>query len=276
MSRVWKPSAALQVSFALHGFAALGTMAQPGLWPLSLGVVAVNHAALTLAGLLPRTRLLGPNLTHLPEACIVRREIALTLDDGPDPEVTPLVLDMLDAAQVKATFFCIGWRARLYPDICRQIVARGHRIENHGDAHSWAFSTWGPRRTKADISAAQATLSDITGQSPQFFRPTAGLRNPFLEPVLCELGLHLATWTRRGFDTRERRVDVVLQRLEKTLTTGDILLMHDGNSARTAEGNPVILSVLPALFETFSSLHLVPVTLAHALHENAITPTSCR
>ena len=125
-------------------------------------------------------------------------------------------------------------------------------------------------------SAAQATLSDITGQSPLFFRPTAGLRNPFLEPVLCELGLHLATWTRRGFDTREGRVDVVLQRLKKTLTAGDILLMHDGNSARTAEGNPVILSVLPALFETFSSLHLVPVSLAHALYENAIAPTSCR
>jgi peptidoglycan/xylan/chitin deacetylase (PgdA/CDA1 family) len=267
MSRVWRPSVALQASLAVHGLAALGVMAQPGLWPISLGVVAANHAALTLAGMLPRTRLLGPNLTHLPQACMARREVALTIDDGPDPEVTPLVLDLLDAAQVKATFFCIGWRARLYPDICRQIVARGHRIENHGDAHSWAFSTWGPRRIKSDISAAQATLSDITGQAPHFFRPTAGLRNPFLEPVLCELGLSLASWTRRSFDTREGRADVVLQRLEKNLTAGDILLMHDGNSAFSAEGHPVILSALPALLATFSSLHLVPVTLAQAIYE---------
>lgn len=276
MHREWKPSVTLQASVALHGLAALGAMAQPGFWPLSLGVVAVNHAALTLAGLWPRCHLLGPNLTRLPEASMMRREIALTLDDGPDPEVTPRVLDLLDAAQVKATFFCIGWRARIYPEICREIVARGHRIENHGDSHSWAFSTWGPRRIQADISAAQATLTDITGQVPQFFRPTAGLRNPFLEPVLCQLGLQLATWTRRGFDTREGQAHFILRRLKKSLAVGDILLMHDGNSAVTAQGSPVILSVLPALLESFDSFKLVPVTLAHALHENTITPKPCR
>lgn len=275
MSRNWKPSVSLQASLAVHGIAAAAALSQQGAWPFSLGAVAANHAALTLAGLWPRSCVLGPNLTRLPQVCTVRREIALTLDDGPDPETTPIVLDLLDAACVKATFFCIGWRARRHPDICRQIVMRGHRIENHGDAHSWAFSTWGPRRMKADIAAAQATLADITGQAPAFFRPTAGLRNPFLEPVLCELGLHLATWTRRGFDTREGRHHIILQRLEKNLSAGDILLMHDGNSALTAEGKSVILSVLPVLLKTFSTLQLVPVTLAHALHENAIASTSC-
>ncbi len=275
MLRNWKPSVSLQASLAVHGIAAVAALSQQGLWPISLGAVAVNHAALTLAGLLPRSRILGPNMTRLPQVCADRREIALTLDDGPDPEITPIVLDMLDAAGVKATFFCIGWRARRHPGICRQIVMRGHRIENHGDAHSWAFSTWGPARMKADIAAAQATLSDITGQVPLFFRPTAGLRNPFLEPVLCELGLHLATWTRRGFDTREGQAHVILQRLKKNLTAGDILLMHDGNSALTAEGKPVVLSVLPLLLETCSSLQLVPVTLVHALHENAIASTPC-
>jgi peptidoglycan/xylan/chitin deacetylase (PgdA/CDA1 family) len=270
MSRKWKPSHFLQASLAVHGIAAVGALSQQGLWPLSLGAIIVNHAALTLAGLLPRSKVLGPNLTRLPLVCADRQEIALTLDDGPDPEVTPIVLDMLDAAGVKASFFCIGWRARRYPEICRQIVARGHRIENHGDAHSWAFSTWGPQRIKADIEAAQVTLADITGQTPEFFRPTAGLRNPFLEPVLCDLGLYLATWTRRGFDTRERQSSVILQRLKKSLAAGDILLMHDGNSARTPEGKPVILSVLPVLLQSISSLRLVPVTLVHALHENAI------
>jgi peptidoglycan/xylan/chitin deacetylase (PgdA/CDA1 family) len=261
----WKPAPALKASVALHGAAALGTLAVPAAWPWALGALAANHAVLTVAGLLPRSTLLGPNLARLPEAAAARNEIALTLDDGPDPDITPRVLDLLDAAGVKASFFCIGWRARENPALCREIVARGHRVENHGDAHSWAFAVFGPGRMKADIAAAQATLSDITGQAPRFFRPTAGLRNPFLDPVLAALDLRLAAWTRRGYDTREGRPDIVLGRLTRGLGTGDILLMHDGHAARTPEGQPVILAVLPDLLRTLAERGLRPVTLADAL-----------
>lgn len=260
----WKPAPALKASFALHGTAALGTLALPAAWPWALGALVANHAVLTVAGLLPRSTLLGPNLTRLPDAAAARNEIALTLDDGPDPNVTPRVLDLLDAAGVKASFFCIGWRARENPALCREIVARGHRVENHGDAHSWAFSTFGPGRMKADIAAAQATLSDITGQAPRFFRPTAGLRNPFLDPVLAALDLRLATWSRRGYDTREGRSDIVLGRLTRGLGAGDILLMHDGHSALTPSGQPVILALLPPLLRTLTEQKLRPVTLADA------------
>src|SRR5512139_4028402 len=102
MPRPWKPAPALKASFGLHGAAALGTLVLPAAWPGARGAVAANHAALTLAGLLPRSTLLGPNLTRLPEASAARREIALTFDDGPDPEVTPRVLDLLDGAGVRA------------------------------------------------------------------------------------------------------------------------------------------------------------------------------
>jgi len=220
---------------------------------------------LTLAGLLPRSTLLGPNLTRLPDAAAARREIALTLDDGPDPDTTPRVLDLLDAAGVRASFFCIGRRARKNPALCREIVARGHRVENHGDSHSWAFSAFGPGRMKADIAAAQATLADITGQPPRFFRPTAGLRNPFLDPVLAALDLRLAAWTRRGYDTREGRPDIVLSRLTRGLGPGDILLLHDGHAAHTPDGQPVILAVLPSLLRALAERELRPVTLADAL-----------
>jgi peptidoglycan/xylan/chitin deacetylase (PgdA/CDA1 family) len=230
-----------------------------------VGALLANHAVLTLAGLLPRATLLGPNLTRLPMAAMARGEVALTIDDGPDPQVTPHVLDLLDAAGAKASFFCIARRARQQPALCREIVARGHRVENHGDAHSNAFALFGPGRMRADIAAAQASLSDITGQAPLFFRPTAGLRNPFLEPVLAELDLHLANWTRRAFDTREGRPPVVLQRLTSGLGAGDILLMHDGNAARTPEGQPVILVALPALLQTLGAQKLKPVTLKDAL-----------
>lgn len=255
----------MKATFALHGAAAIGTLAMPAAWPWALGALAANHTVLTLSGLLPRSTLLGPNLTHLPEAAAARREIALTIDDGPDPDVTPRVLDLLDAAGVRASFFCIGWRARKNPTLCREIVARGHRVENHGDSHSRAFSVFGPGRMKADIAAAQATLADISGQAPQFFRATAGLRNPFLDPVLAALDLRLAAWTRRAYDTREGRPDVVFRRLTRKLGAGDILLMHDGHAALTPDGQPVILAVLPHLLRKLAEHELKPVTLIDAL-----------
>jgi peptidoglycan-N-acetylglucosamine deacetylase len=265
MNRPWSPSPFLKASAALHAGAAAGALAAPALWPWALGAVVANHALITTAGLLPRSTWLGPNLTRLPAASQARREIALTIDDGPDTKVTPAVLDLLDAAQAKATFFCIGWRARQHPALCREIVARGHRVENHGYAHSNAFSLFGPRRMRRDIDTAQATLSDITGQAPMFFRPTAGLRNPFLDPLLAQLGLRLAAWTRRPYDTRDGRPQQVLQRLTRDLGPGDILLMHDGHAALTPEGQPVILATLPILLQTLREQALHPVTLQQSL-----------
>ena len=265
MPQRWKPSPTIQMSFAVHGMASLAVLATPGHWPWALGALAANHLVLTAAGLLPRSSLLGANLNRLPAAARARREIALTIDDGPDPEVTPRVLDLLDSAGTKASFFCIGSRARRSPALCREIVARGHRIENHGDSHSRAFATFGLRRIRADIAAAQQALADITGQTPRFFRPTAGLRNPLLDPVLARLDLQLASWTRRPFDGREGDPQRVYRRLTSGLDAGDILLMHDGYAARTPTGEAVILAVLPRLLHTIAAHRLNPVTLTTAL-----------
>ncbi|HXE37447.1 MAG TPA: polysaccharide deacetylase family protein [Azonexus sp.] len=261
----WKPTPTIQLTIATHAAATISLFAAPTAWPWALGAVALNQLVLTGAGMLPRTTLLGPNLNRLPGAAAERREIALTIDDGPDPEVTPRVLDLLDAAAAKASFFCIGHRARQHPALCREIVARGHRVENHGDAHALAFATFGPRRMHADIAAAQACLADITGQAPRFFRPTAGLRNPFLDPVLSLLELRLASWTRRAYDTRNGDPQRVGDRLSDGLAPGDILLLHDGNAARTSAGEPVILAVLPKLLQTIADARLTPVTLTAAL-----------
>ena len=261
----WRPSPFLQASFALHGAAGLGLLAAPQAWPWWLAALLVDHLILSTAGLLPRTTLLGANLTRLPDTAIARRQIALTIDDGPDPEVTPQVLDLLDADGARATFFCIGWRARANPALCQEIVRRGHQVENHGDSHSKAFATFGYRRMKADIAAGHATLAQITGQAPRFFRATAGLRNPCLDPALQSLGLRLASWTRRAYDTRCGDPDIVLARLTHQLAAGDILLLHDGHAARTPAGQPVILAVLPRLLATLREHNLNPVTLNDAL-----------
>ena len=262
---IWYASPFLQASFAVHGAAVVGLLAVPQAWPGWLAALAIDQALLTGAGLLPRSTLLGPNLTRLPQAAVARREVALTIDDGPDPEVTPQVLDLLDAFGARATFFCIGRRARDNTELCREIVRRGHRVENHGDSHPKAFATFGYRRMQAEIAAGQATLTGITGQPPRFFRAVAGLRNPFLDPVLHALGLHLASWTRRPYDTRCGDPDRVFGRLTRGLAAGDILLLHDGHAARTAAGQPVILAVLPRLLAALREQRLNPVTLNDAL-----------
>ncbi len=257
----------IRASVGVHGVAAAALLV-PGAWPWALGAVALNHAALTAAGLWPRSTVLGPNRLRLPEASRARSEVAITIDDGPDAEVTPAVLDLL-AAQgehgVKATFFCIAERARAQAALTRRIVAAGHSVQNHSLHHRHHFSLMGPRALTREIGDAQAVLADLTGTAPHCFRAPAGLRNPLLDPVLHRLGLHLVSWTRRGFDTRERDPARVLARLTRNLDAGDILLLHDGHAQRAADGRPVVLHVLPRLLEALRQQSLKPVTLAAAL-----------
>lgn len=263
--RRWRPSPLIQLSIGTHLGALGALLAWPQHWAVALAAVCACHLALTVAGLLPRCSLLGPNLTRLPAAACARREIALTIDDGPDPQVTPQVLALLDEAGARASFFCIGERAAAHPELIAEIVRRGHTVENHSQHHRHHFSLFGPRRIHADVAAAQHTLGQLAGSTPHFFRAPAGLHNPFLEPVLAHLGLRLAAWTRRAYDTREGDPARVLARLCQGLAAGDILLLHDGHAARTAYGRPVILAVLPALLERIAAAGLRPVTLRHAL-----------
>jgi peptidoglycan/xylan/chitin deacetylase (PgdA/CDA1 family) len=213
----------------------------------------------------PRSRLLGPNWTALPVAAAARNEIAITIDDGPDPEVTPKVLDILDRHGARATFFCVGSKAEAHPELCREIVRRGHAVENHSASHAWHFALLGLRGMRREVAAAQQTLQAATGQTPLFFRAPAGIRNPFVDAVLCQNGLQLVSWTRRSFDTREQDPRVALRRLTRGLGRGDILLLHDGGAARTAAGRPVILEVLPALLAAADRAGLKPVTLRSVL-----------
>jgi peptidoglycan-N-acetylglucosamine deacetylase len=255
----------LRATVALHLLCALAFAAVPAQWLWILALVVLNHLVLTAVGLWPRSSALGENLVRLPAAAAALGEIAITIDDGPDPEVTPAVLDLLDAAGARASFFCIAERARAHPALVAEIVRRGHSVQNHSRIHRHNFSLLGPRGFALEIDGAQQLLAQLAGEKPTFFRAPAGLRNPFLAPVLHARGLRLTSWTRRGYDTRERDPARVLQRLARGLAAGDILLLHDGNAARDPEGRPVILSVLPQLIALCRSRGLQPVTLPQAL-----------
>jgi peptidoglycan/xylan/chitin deacetylase (PgdA/CDA1 family) len=261
----WSPSPLLYASAAVHVGAAAAALARPHLWPWALGALVANHVALAAAGLWPRSQLLGPNWIRLPEQNGAAAGVAITIDDGPDPDVTPQVLAQLAAHRAQATFFCVGARVERYADLAQEIVSRGHAIENHSQRHRHDFSLLGPKGMSAEISRAQDSILRVTGSSPRFFRAPAGLRNPFLDPVLSRLQLRLASWTRRGFDTVNANADSVYRRLANPLRDGDILLLHDGNAARGRGGKAVILEVLPRLLDALASNQLRPVTLRSAL-----------
>jgi peptidoglycan-N-acetylglucosamine deacetylase len=252
----------LKASALVHCAAVAAVLVNFRLWPLSLGALVVNHLLLALGGLLPRSRVLGPNWTRLPGA---DERVALTIDDGPDPDVTPAVLDLLARHGVRATFFCIGDRVAKHPQLARRITGEGHEIGNHTEHHRYVFALFGPAAIRREIALAQATIQATCQVIPRFFRAPAGLRNPFLQPCLTELGLQLASWTRRGFDTVNADTDLVLRRLTHNLAGGDILLLHDGRAARTPEGTPVILAVLPGLLRTLADRQLRCVTLSEGL-----------
>jgi peptidoglycan/xylan/chitin deacetylase (PgdA/CDA1 family) len=250
---------------ALHVGAAVVVAARPYEWPWMLGPVVADHLFLTAAGLWPRSKLLGPNWTRLPASAAAKGSVAITIDDGPDPTITAQVLTLLDEHHARATFFAVGENVAKYAELAREIVARGHSIENHSQRHLNHFSVLGLRGMGAEIERAQETIATVTGQRPYFFRAPAGLRNPFLEPLLAKLDLRLASWTRRGFDTVNSDAERVFGKLVHRLRGGDILLLHDGHAARTAAGSPVILEVLPRLLDAFAAAGLTPVTLRSVL-----------
>jgi peptidoglycan/xylan/chitin deacetylase (PgdA/CDA1 family) len=264
-SAPWPMPGFLRASLGVHAAAAGAALLLPALAPWAAGAVLLNQAALGAAGLWPRSTLLGPNVSRLPAAAAARGELAITIDDGPDPAVTPALLDLLAAHGARATFFCIGERSRAQPTLLRRIAAAGHSVQNHSLRHRHHFALLGPRGLAREIGDAQALLADLSGVRPHCFRAPAGLRSPLLDPVLHRLGLHLVSWTRRGYDTRTADAGVVLARLSAGLAGGDIVLLHDGNARRTAAGTPVLLDVLPPLLARCGALGLRSVTLADAL-----------
>ncbi|MEO7728909.1 MAG: polysaccharide deacetylase family protein [Burkholderiales bacterium] len=265
----WQPAPLIKLSMAWHitGIAAL--IAWPAWWPWILAALAGNQLALFAASMWPRSRLLGANMVRLPATAAARAEVCLTFDDGPDPQVTPRVLDLLDRHGAKASFFCIGEKAAAYPEMVREIARRGHSVENHTQRHPYAFAFYGLAGLRREIAAAQTVIAGITGRAPRFFRAPAGFRSPLLDPVLAGCGMLYVSWTRRGYDSVRRDPAPVLRRLARGLAAGDVLVLHDGARARTAAGEPVVLAVLPALLARMAECGLKSVSLPAACGEAA-------
>jgi peptidoglycan/xylan/chitin deacetylase (PgdA/CDA1 family) len=192
-------------------------------------------------------------LPHLATPLCVHRgpqsagpRIALTFDDGPDPDWTPRVLDALAARDVHATFFLVGDRATRAAGTVQEITARGHEVGSHGWSHR-SFWFCGPRRTAEEIDRAQAVLAELTGTPPRFFRPPWGMVNAAMFPILRTRRLRPVFWSIQPEGLRPTpaaaQVDYVVDRAHP----GAIVDLHD------AEGTPGapsrVLTALPALID---------------------------
>lgn len=266
--RAWQPGPLHWLLAGSH-VGGIATIAlQPVLWPWAVGAMCGSHALNFAFGLAPSSTALGPVISKLPPLAVQRGEIALTFDDGPDADVTPRVLDLLDEAGTQATFFCVGTRARAYPHLVREIAARGHAVENHAFEHSRAMGFYGVGRLVRDIGDAQKALADITGNAPKFFRAPFGIRTPLTEPALARLGLRCVAWNVRSLDSVDNCADRVAARVVRRLAPGAIVLMHDGiegRRRRATAGAPSVIGALPRVLATLRERAWPSVTLRSAL-----------
>ncbi len=192
-------------------------------WPIALAGGAVIAAWICWAVLSPYCQWLGPVKLTTDGS-----EILITIDDGPDPHDTPVLLELLDRYQTKAVFFMIGEKVRAHPELAREVVKRGHEIGNHTMTHpQGSFWCAGPWRTRSEIENCQKTIKEITGVKPRWFRAPVGHRNLFTHPVASSLGLRVMAWNRRGFDAVEKDAGKVLARILPKLGSGDIVLLHE-------------------------------------------------
>ena len=179
------------------------------LW--ALGVICATVALISWAVIAPSSTLFGPLQNKIARP----NTVALTFDDGPHPEITPMVLDILDTYGAKATFFVIGSQAERYPEILKSIHARGHAIGNHSYHHGIFTNLQSFSAYKADVKGCEELIFAMTGAKTQLFRPPMGLKNPILFRVVAAMGYRVVTWSCTFKATTKLR-------------SGDIVLFHDG------------------------------------------------
>lgn len=185
-----------------------------------------GHMLLLYARLKPASQLLGSVVTNFQTD---EEEVWLTIDDGPDEKGTPIVLDLLDEYQAKATFFIIGHHATANPELVRQILERGHHIGNHTMSHPESrFWCLFKGRVEREIDDCSIVIEEITGARPHLFRAPVGHKPWSLHTVLRKLDLPLIGWTARGFDGVSTDSDRIVRRIEKDIAPGSIILLHEG------------------------------------------------
>lgn len=155
-------------------------------------------------------------------------EIALSFDDGPNAEFTEKVMEKLSEYGVKATFFLIGQNAETYPELVKKIDQKGHLIGNHSYNHEKKFDFMRTAEIVKEIEKANATIQNIIGKKPLYFRPPYGITHPRIAHAIRQTAMTPIAWNIRTYDTK-RTKERVIRLLRKKLNGGDIILLHDNH-----------------------------------------------
>lgn len=195
--------------------------------------------------LLRNSDLNGPLARHFRTE---RKEVWLTIDDGPDPEQTPLLLDLLSAAGARASFFVVGSKVDWNRPLCRRIVAEGHTLENHTYSHpSGLFWTMPCCAIRTEIARCSHAIRVAAGVDPSWFRSPAGLTNACVHPAAARSWLRVAGWSADGLDGFPGRdPKSIVARILRGLEPGAILLLHEGPGRWSAETLKLLLGEISA------------------------------
>jgi peptidoglycan-N-acetylglucosamine deacetylase len=212
------------------------------------GVALSAYVGLILSGVFSlRLRMFADAMLTGPKGA---RGVVLTFDDGPDPETTPQVLDVLDAEEAKATFFVIGKKAEKHPDLVREMKRRGHTVGLHSYEHDRLFALRSQRRVAKDLARGMAVIEAITGDKPELFRPPIGHTNPTIARVADAFDLTVVGWSvsaRDGLAGADPKR--VVGRVRRNVKDGAIVLLHDAaeRGGRVPAGVLALAEVMDAL-----------------------------
>ncbi|HEY4182500.1 MAG TPA: polysaccharide deacetylase family protein [Kofleriaceae bacterium] len=256
-------------AFAVKGVAVCALLAAwrlaPSGWftPLALTIVLATIAFFTFAIASPRSQYFARVVNRLPTTAPV---IALTFDDGPDPQFTPQILDVLATHGAKATFFVLGARAAQHPDVIARIHREGHAIGTHTQHHVLKFHFGSRRYVRREIEEAIDEVAKITGERPTLFRPPQGLRTPHFSSgwasFAIDQGLVCVTWTVRGLDSLATTANAIVRRIAPKLTAGAIVTLHDGTGLGGGRERAPTIAAVESLLATCAQRGLRCISLA--------------
>lgn len=186
--------------------------------------------------------------------------IALTFDDGPSPDTTPRILDVLHDAGARATFFVLGKHAVHQPELVERMVREGHEVASHGWSHDiLAFAR--PAKIHREITETARVLARAGAPTPTLLRAPHGFRGPHLNHIAAGLGYHLVGWTKGVFDTARPGADVIAARAASAIRPGAILLLHDADGNGNADRSQTA-DALPAILASMQAQGLAAVTVS--------------
>ena len=221
-----------------------------------LGVSVIGGAA--IHGAFHRNSpVFGPTLGRIPSD---RKVVALTFDDGPNPDATPLILDTLRQKGVRATFFVLGSHAERWPELVRRISHDGHQLGNHGYFHR-KLHFKSPFYVSRDIRLGLRAIKRAGAPAPRLFRAPHGFRSPWTTPIASSYGERTVGWSLGVWDSDRPGADEIVRRTLEGVEPGSIILLHDGDGynpdgdrMQTAAALPIIIDRLKEQGYEFATL----------------------